>query len=268
MALDLTSIRPTGETWVPLKCLVHGVQGVGKTTLACTFEAPILVPVEDGLAAIEGVPAFPRLTSYQDAVDVIQALHGEHAYKTVVVDSLDWLEPLIHAQTCAVHQMGNIEEFGYGKGYVAAGETWRYLLGGLDSLRLTRGMNIILIAHTEIKRFDAPDVDSYDRYQIKLHRGAAALFEEWADLVLFVNYKTSVRSVEGSFGKSLKKGVGTGDRIIYTSERPSHKAKSRWPLPAEIFIGQDPTWAGLHAALVEATKGRYPMPSNLSTVKE
>ena len=238
--MDLTSIRPTGETFPPLKALIHGVQGVGKTTLACTFEAPILVPVEDGLAAIQGVPAFPRLTTHQDAVDVIQALHGEHPYKTVVVDSLDWMEPLIHAQTCAVHAMGNIEEFGYGKGYVEALPLWREFLDRLDRLR-ARGMASILIAHSEIKKFDAPDSDPYDRYLIKLHKGASALVQEWADVIGFAQFETQVKKTENGFGAIKARGIGTGRRLLHVEEKPAYVAKNRYGMAPTIPLD----WAAL-----------------------
>lgn len=35
-------------------------------------------------------------------------------------------------------------------------------------------MTIIQIAHTDVKRFDSPEHDPYDRYVIKLHTRAAA----------------------------------------------------------------------------------------------
>ena len=94
-----------------------------------------------------------------------------HDFQTVVVDSLDWLEPLVW-QPCAIQPTpGTIEQPGYGKGYVAAVDTWRAFLDGINGLRDDRGMGVVLIAHADIKRFDSPETDPYDRYEPSCTRG-------------------------------------------------------------------------------------------------
>ena len=262
MTFDLSSIQPANASFKPQKILLYGVQGLGKTKFATTFEAPILIPAEDGAGAMD-CPAFPLLTSYSDMVAAINALHGEHQFKTVVIDTMDWLEPLVWAETCRLASQTNIEDFGYGKGYLAADEQWRYIMGGLDSLRLTKGMTLVLVAHAEIKNFQSPEVDPFDRYQIKMHKRAFALWQEWADMVLFCNYKTRIEKVETGFNKEAKRGAGTGERVVYTEERPAFLAKNRWDLPPEIYIGADKTWSAFHKALNQATGGRYALPSAL-----
>lgn len=267
MAFDLQSITSTAGTFAPQKILAYGVQGLGKTTFGCTFERPILLRIEDGAAALD-VATFPKLIeSMGEIVEAIQALHGEHDFKTVVVDSLDWLEPLVWANTCARLGIESIEKAGYGKGYVEADADWRLLMGGFDSLRLNRGMTIVLIAHAEVKNFQPPDGDPYDRYQIKLHKRAWALWQEWADMVLFANYRRqSIKTKDGGTkGDDKFRAVGTGERCLFTDERPAFLAKNRWALPHEIFIGQDKTWAAFHQALNQATGGKYALPSTLNS---
>lgn len=269
MSFDLASITSAAATWSPQKALVYGVQGLGKTTFGCTWDRPILLRVEDGAAAID-VPTFPNLVeSFGDLEAAINALHEDHPFKTLVIDSLDWMEPIIWAQTCAVLGIEAIERAGYGKGYVEADNQWRHIMGGLDSLRINRGMNVVLIAHAEIKRFEPPDADPYDRYQIKLHKRAWAKWQEWADMVLFANYKTSSVKIKdgGAKGESKFRAVGTGDRVLYTSERPAYLAKCRWPLPHEIYIGQDQSWVAFHQAMHTATGGRYALPTNQQTAQ-
>jgi len=138
-------------------------------------------------------------------------------------------------------------------------------MSGFESLRAKKGMNVILLAHTEVKRYDPPDSDPYDRYHLKLHKSASALWQEWADIVLFANYKTRIEKTDVGFNKEVRRGKGTGERIIYTEERPAFLAKNRWGLPPEIYIGNDKTWAGFHSALNEATGGRYVMPGGMPT---
>ncbi len=263
MSFDLSSIVSSSASFAPQRILLYGVQGLGKTTFGCTFESPILLRTEDGAAALD-VPTFPTVCqSYGDIIAALSALHdGEHNFKTLVLDSLDWLEPLVFAQTCARLSVPSIESVGYGKGYTEADDDWRLLMGWLDSLRHNRGMNIVLIAHSEIKTFTPPDSDPYDRYQIRIHKRAFALWQEWADLVLFCNYVSHiVRQTETK--NSKKRAEGSGDRIIYTQERPAFLAKNRWGLPPEIPIGKDATWSNFHKELSKVTKGKYPIPTNL-----
>lgn len=266
MGFDLASISSAAAEWKAQKILLYGVQGLGKTTFGATFEKPVLLRTEDGAGAVD-IPTFPLVGSYSDMVAAINALHGEHGFKTVVLDSLDWLEPLVWAETCRLGGQDNIESFGYGKGYLAADEQWRFLMGGLDSLRLRLGMTLVLVAHAEIKNYHNPELDPYDRYQIKLHKRAFGLWQEWADMVLFCNYKTHIEKAEAGFNKEVKRGAGTGERVIYTEERPAYLAKNRWGLPSEIYIGQDKTWSAFHTSLSLATGGRYQVPGEPATTK-
>ncbi len=271
MTFDLNSIIDANQTWNPQKILVNSVQGLGKSTFGSTFEKVIMARTEDGAGALP-VPTFPNLIkTFADMEAAITTLHGEHPYKTFTLDSLDWLEPIVWAKL--IEQMPysekgkevqNIEDYGYGKGFGMALDWWRYLMGGFDSLRLNKGMTIVLIAHTEVKRYDSPETDPYDRYQIKLHKGASALWQEWADMVLFCNYKTRIQKADVGFNKEVKRGEGSGERVIYTEERPAYLAKNRWGLPPEIYIGQDKTWSAFHRELNKATNGRYQLPGNLA----
>jgi len=266
---DLNSVTSSSADFTAQKILVYGPPGLGKTTFGCTFDAPILARVEDGAAALD-VPTFPKLVAtYAELCEVINTLHGEHQFKTLVLDSLDWLEPIIWAETCrrltesTGHQVTSIEQPGYGKGYVEADKVWREIIGGFDSLRLTRGMNLVMIAHAEQKRVEPPDSEPYDRYQIKLHKRAWAIWQEWVDMLLFCSYERRIIKTKdgGKAGQDKHRAEGSGGRVIYTDERPAFLAKNRWSLPHKIHVGQDKTWSGFHQALHEATRGRYQLPA-------
>jgi len=264
MAFTMDSIVSAKTLYRPQRFLIYGVQGIGKTTAACTFKDPVVLRTEDGTCAID-VPTFPEVAgSYEDVVAAIQALHGEHQFKTFVLDSLDWLEPLVWDKVCREHlddkgqPLQSIEGLSYGKGYVEAGKHWRHIQGGLDSLRLNKGMQIVLIAHSEIKTFSPPDNEQYDRYQIKMHKRAFALWQEWCDEVFFVNYRAILRSRDEK-GKTFR-AEGSGDRVVYTQERPALLAKNRWNLQPEISVGSDRTWKPVHDALKAAIGDAYPYP--------
>lgn len=260
MSFNLQSLVSASNVFPPQWVIVYGVQGIGKTTFASTFESPILLRTEDGAGAID-IPTFPVVAhSMGDVYQAIQSLHEEHPFKTLIVDSLDWLEPLVHQATCQNLQSKNIEDVGYGKGYIHADDLWREIMAGLDSLRHTRGMQIVCIAHSEIKTYNAPDGDPYDRYQMRIHKRPFALWQEWADMVLFCNYKRNLVKQGGAGDK--KRAEGSGEQVIFTQERPAFMAKNRWCLPEEIFIGKDSRWFSFHDALEKGTNGKYPNPIN------
>lgn len=250
----LSAIRKSNAFVPPQKIVIYGVGGIGKTTFGATFPGAVLLPVEDGAHAID-MNALPLATSYQAIIDAITALHGEHPYKTLVVDSLDWMENLVWDETCRANEKPSIESFGYGKGYLEADKYWRVVMGGLDSLRANKGMGVVLLAHSEIKTITPPDSDGYDRYQMRLHKRALGLWSEWSDFLLFLTFKVALKKEDKGYGNDRTRATGSGDRVIHTSERPAWMAKSRWPLPDEIWIGHDKAFAAFHKALETATKG-------------
>jgi hypothetical protein len=224
----------TGSKPGPRRMLVYGTAGIGKSTFATNAPAPIVIQTEDGLGEID-CHKFPVSSSLDEVLEAIADLYNEeHAYQTVVLDSLDWLERLIWAKVCENRQVTNIEDIGYGKGYAFSLSHWRDVLDGLTALREAKGMTVILIAHAKIERFENPETDAYDRYMPRLHKTASALVSEWCDEVLFATYRVHTKTVDEGFNKKRVQGIGDGERVIRTSERPSHLAKNRLGLPDEM----------------------------------
>lgn len=85
----------------PQKVVIYGVPGVGKTTFAATWPKPILLRTEDGASALD-VPTFPKVaSSISDLRDACNALLQEqHDFKTLILDSLDWTEPIVWRDVC------------------------------------------------------------------------------------------------------------------------------------------------------------------------
>ena len=244
MAISLDSLRRSGAPRPP-RILAYGTAGIGKTTFATEAPSPIVVQTEDGLGSI-AASTFGLLRSFDEVMQAIGSLYEDaHEFQTVVLDSLDWLEPLIWQHTAQQHSQPNIEAFGYGKGYLAALDNWRAVLEGLNALRDERGMAVILLAHAEIKRFDSPETDPYDRYQPKLHARASALVQEHVDAVLFANYRITTLKADAGFGKKIVRGVSGGDRLLHTVERPAFLAKNRFGLPETLPL----SWPDFAAAV-------------------
>jgi hypothetical protein len=233
MAISLASLNRASAPKPP-RILIHGVHGVGKTTFAAGAPDPVFVLTEDGLGTLD-VPHFPLARTFDEVMQALAALYTEeHGFRTLVVDSVDWLEPLIHARVCKDQGWSSIEDAGYGKGYVAAVDPWRQYLEGLNALRDDKGMAIVQLAHTDIKRFDSPESEPYDRYIIKLHSKASALLQEHSDIVLFANYRVSTIKSDVGFNKKVTRALGSGERLLHTAERPAFIAKNRYALPETL----------------------------------
>jgi hypothetical protein len=255
MAISLASIARTQRASAPPRIVLHGVQGCGKSTFGAGAYKPIFLPFEDGLTGIE-TAAFPLLTSYEDAVAALDSLVREsHDYGTVVLDSLDWLEPLIWNRVARDAGKESIEAISYGKGYIEATAYWRGVLEKLNALR-ARGMATILIAHTEVKRFDAPDTDAFDRYVLKLHKSAAALVVEWADVVGLAQIETAIKKEAQGFGNRVR-GIATGRRVLRVNESPAYIAKNRYGLPDPLPLD----WNALVQAITPAAVAATPEPA-------
>jgi hypothetical protein len=222
-----------GKQAVPPRIAIYGSHGIGKSTLASQFPRPIFISTEDGIASLD-VTSFPQAKSIHDVVEAIKTLiKEEHNFKTVVVDTVDWLiEPLI---TASVNAQYDEKAQAYGKGQMYMAEEFREILQGLDTLRLRRGMNVVLIAHAAVVKFEDPRTDPYDRYQPKLPKACNALLQEWVDVLAFVAFKVLIKKSEAKgFDSAKVRGTTTGERMLHFVESPAYAAKNRYSCPNEV----------------------------------
>jgi hypothetical protein len=228
--MKLTAVT-RGKIERPMRVLLYGVEGVGKSTFAANAPSPIFLAAEDGTSQLD-VARFPEPKSWRDAFDALDELiTADHDFRTVVVDTLDWLEPMCwqHVVNKANStKITSIEDFGFGKGYVAALDEWRLLLAKFEQLRLKRGMHVIFLAHSWIKTFKNPEDADFDRYELAVHAKASGLIKQWCDAVLFARYETFANTDEKT---KRTRGVSTGARIIHTQRTAAWDAKNRHDLP-------------------------------------
>jgi len=238
MTISLASITSGRQDKPPIMA-VYSVHGCGKTTLGASADRPIFMQTEDGLGMLDA-PTFGMLRTYDELMQAIGSLYTEpHDFKTLVLDSADHAEPLIWAQCCKDNGWDTIEKPGYGRGYAAALDLWRVMFDGLRALRDEKGMTIVLLAHSMIQNFDSPETESYARYSPKLHKGASAFVQEACDAVFFCNYRVSTVKTDSGFNKKTVRGVGGSERVLYTTERPSHLAKNRYSMPDQLPMTWD-----------------------------
>jgi len=238
MRMQLSAVR-RGRLDRPIRILLYGQPGVGKSTFAAGAPSPIFLGGEDGTEQLD-VARFPEPQCWQDVLDGIGLLTTEqHDYRTLVVDTLDWLEPLVFAHVCAAAKKPDIEAFGYGKGYVAALDAWRVMLAALDRLRGT-GVHLVLLAHAQVRTFRNPTAEDFDRYELKLNAKAAGLLTEWPDAVLFAQYEDLTHKQN-----DRAKAITTGARYLHTEHRPAWVAKNRYDLPPKLPLD----WASFVGAI-------------------
>jgi hypothetical protein len=222
---------------LPPIIVLHGQPGIGKTTLAQNFPAPVFIQTEDGCPSGLEIDTFGLLDSYAGVIDAIKHLgNAPHEYKTVVLDSLDKFEPLVVAALCAQNGFASIESPGFGKGWVMADQWWLDLLRGLEWLRRTRGMTIVLIAHSEIATINDPRTTSFTPYQLRLHKRARALIEDSADLIGFLATDVVIKTEQSGFSKTRARADGGSTRWLHTEGRPAFIAKNRFNIPERILI--------------------------------
>lgn len=222
----------TGVQTAPVKTVLYGPEGIGKSTFASHFPDPVFIDTEGGTKRLN-VARLPQPTSWAMLLDeVAEVRKGSVPCGTLVLDTSDWAERLCIQAVCARAKVNGIEDFGYGKGYTYVKEEFAKLLDALEEV-LNAGHNVVVLAHAAITKFEQPDaVGNYDRWGMKTSKQVAPLLREWCDMLLFANYKTVVEKA-GS-GPNAKNKASGGRRVLYTTHHPCWDAKNRFGLPEEV----------------------------------
>ena len=239
MTSILSSIT-RGRTLDAPRIILYGMEGIGKSTFAANFPSPIFIQTEDGLGMIN-CAKFPLAKSFDEVFQELVALETEpNEFKTIVIDSLDWLERLIWDKVAQDSKVNNIEQIGFGKGYTMALTFWRIVLDHLETLH-KQGKIILLLAHAVAEDYSDPEVSSLKRFTPRLHKTARSLVAEYVDVILLATR---------AFGAA--KGDQNNPRIVRTEASPYQVAKSRFSIPAELPLDADAVLYSIKQAQNEA----------------
>ncbi len=248
MVMSLKDVT-VGGIKLPPRIVAYGIDGIGKSTFGSQADKPIFICTEDGASRLD-VPQFPLCESvpknnawgWESIFDCLRILAKEqHPYQSLVMDTADWGQHLAQEWIVAKEYKGDGSKFdAYGAGYKVLMREWRKLLSALDYLRTNKNMEVILLCHANIKKFQNPLGDDYDIYKASLvdtpSTSIWGLTKEWADLVLFMNTKVMVKTESDKATKGKAKMAQK--RNIYTKPSAAYDAKVRagWNLPEEFEL--------------------------------
>jgi len=211
-----------GAIQKPRKIVIYGPPKTGKSTLAGSVKKGLMIPTEDRVAHIE-CHKTPVVQEYSEIMEVFDFLlkNEKHAYKRVVIDSLDWLEPILHKHICTTKGLKSLtddhtKETAFQKGlkYLAV-EGWKTFLYNCDVLR-DNGFDVIIVAHSHNITVNPPDTDSYDKAVMKIDKNALSIVEEWADIIGYYTQEIFVKKDDQGINKKGK-ALTTKKRILHMS---------------------------------------------------
>jgi GTPase SAR1 family protein len=223
-------------TYRAVQVTLTGEGGVGKTSLAASFPAPVFLRTEDGMESLgaNAPMAFPLAGSSQEIEEQLLMLGREdHDFRTVVIDSVSKLNILIEQEIVASDpkrpQSINQAMGGYGAGLAAVAERHRKIKALCDQLSQYKGLNIVFIAHADTETVDHPDQDPYTRYTLRMGKRSVTHYSDDVDIVAFIKMKTLTRGT----GEKLK-AITDGSRIITCYPTPNHISKNRYGITQDL----------------------------------
>lgn len=239
------------------RTVLYGTEGIGKSTLAAQWPNPLVLDTEDGTGRIDCARVVCQ--DWMSLHTALVELGGNaQGFQTVIVDSVDWAERLLLESMLRKDGKASVEDYGFGKGFTKLSEQFVKLLALLDGL-IAKGVHVVLVGHSTVKRTTPPDMDEgWDRYELKLSKQVSPLVKEWADVLLFANYRT--RLVEGADGRTRAKGGK--ERVLYAERTAAWDAKNRYGLLPELPMSIQslaPLFAGKPPAAAATGDGEPPL---------
>ena len=236
---------------IPMKIVLYGEPGIGKSTVAAQMEAPLFLDLENGAARIKDsqgklVKRVKNLNSYEAVKQVVIELANSNMnvngveFKTLVLDSIDWLEGLVHKKIIGTSNKDIIRvNGGYGAGLRESERIHKEFIHDLEIFQTITGCDVVSLAHEKVKEVKDPEAaDDYEKFKLKLEERVSSLWQEWSEALLFARYEVLVDLAEDS-NKSKSRAVSNEKRILITQKRPGSDAKNRYGLSPVLSFTPD-----------------------------
>lgn len=241
-------IKKSGISRPPI-LLVYGEHKVGKTTFAAGCPKPLFIQTEAGLEGVE-VDTFPLVASFEhfeEQLDAVERLPVGQ-FRTLVIDSVDWLERLIHRKVCIQHKVNDIAQISFGKGHVAAETIWGEVIDRLTVINREKKLMIVLLSHAMVQKYEDPERDAYDRLLPDLHKKSVNLLCEFVDILAFGALKITTVNKDGGPNKAKT----TGERILHLTPKGGFSAGNRYGLPDSLPF----EWSAIATELKKKSKAK------------
>lgn len=217
-----------GKKISPLRGIIYGDNGIGKTTFASSARNPIIIDMEGNCGHIDAPSC--RITDLDEFNQFLNALlTQENNYKTIVIDSLDSLQVIISEKIAQRHTQ---QELSYGKSGAIWAKTIKDITASLEKLSTLKGMNILFTAHWKVKPANNPMTEQYDRYDMRINEEMRTGFCNWVQFIFLAMKDVVLDEEKSGFGKKKAKGVER--RVLHTRGDPTYYGKNVFDLPAKI----------------------------------
>jgi hypothetical protein len=195
--------------------------------------------LERGLPTGVEVDAIEGLGAFSNVVEALRELcKDSQGYQTLVVDTLDSLEPLLIEHLCAQRGWKDIETPSFGKGWLALDDVWRSFLKGVTTLRDRHSVTVVMVAHATIERIDDPRAPSFTTFVPKLHKRGRALVLDCCDVVGFLGRELRIHTDDSGF-KERTRATSNSQRYLFVESNAAFTAKNRYGMPPKIPVPQD-----------------------------
>lgn len=220
------------------RIVVHGVDGIGKSTFAAAAPAPVFLPTENSINHIDR-PRFPIPQTWADAEGMVRSLMtNKHGFRTLVIDTLDSMERLVVEHVCKKYGAPTIEraDGGFGHGYDRVVDEWIKMERILDELIRKTGMILVMISHSVTSKYNDAEYGQFDVNDLALCNKSSVAVRSWADIVLYAKREVRVTTDNAAAKHQLVFSLGAdgGARVLVSATGPNCAAKDRFGLPYKM----------------------------------
>ena len=106
-------------------------------------------------------------------------------------------------------------------------------------------MLVVLVAHSAVETINDPRATSYTSYQLRLHKRARGLVQDWCDAIGFLTSDLHVQTEDTGFNKKRGRADGGSQRWLHWEGRPAFTAKNRYGLPAKMPVTTEFSYSAL-----------------------